>query len=155
MTKSDDLIRRGDALAEVLKRHWPQSVGAARAIRALPAALQARLAEVEAELRFHVDDAVKAWNAREAAEARLAEVEAERDAWQRQWQQATNDYLAKCKDLDAMETRAEVAEARLAEVEAERDLHKAKREKSEAVLANITLEWEAAEAALKSYPPRS
>jgi hypothetical protein len=33
----DDMIRRGDALAEVLKRHWPQSVDAARAIAALPA----------------------------------------------------------------------------------------------------------------------
>ena len=41
--------------------------------------LQARLAEVAAELRFHVDDAVKAWSAHEAAETRAEAAEAERD----------------------------------------------------------------------------
>ena len=38
--------------------------------------LQARLAEVAAELRFHVDDAVKAWSAHEAAETRAEAAEA-------------------------------------------------------------------------------
>jgi uncharacterized coiled-coil protein SlyX len=79
----EELVKRlrGERL-EVLNRNAWQAQRIAHLEAALEAksdvlaALQARLAEVEAELRFHVDDAVKAWSAHEAAETRADAAEA-------------------------------------------------------------------------------
>jgi hypothetical protein len=76
-----DLERRSEVHAELAKQGkkaepWPELLArAATALRTMQAERDAALKEV----RFHVDDAVKAWNAHEAAEAKLAEVEKERD----------------------------------------------------------------------------
>lgn len=74
----DDLIRRGDAEAIALLGGSPADMIAR--IRAIPAdtqlsTLREELNQTLSDMRFHVEDAVKAWNQYEAKELELAHAE--------------------------------------------------------------------------------